>query len=54
VQASYDQYINYPQTVNAKEAVAGFLLATAIVEKPGGPATRKGNEGGEGERGTTS
>lgn len=34
VQESYAHYINYPRTVNAKEAVAGFLWATAIVEKP--------------------
>jgi unsaturated rhamnogalacturonyl hydrolase len=35
VQASYAGYIDYPKTVNANEAVAGFLWATAIVEKPG-------------------
>ena len=35
VQASYDAYINYPKAVNGNEAVAGFLWATAIVEKPG-------------------
>jgi rhamnogalacturonyl hydrolase YesR len=34
VQCSYDDYILYPKTVNAKEAVGGFLWATAIVEKP--------------------
>ena len=34
VQDSYDRYINYRQSVNAKEADAGFLWATAIVEKP--------------------
>ena len=34
VQASYDRYINYKQSINAKEAVAGFLWATAIVERP--------------------
>ena len=34
VQASYDRYINYRKSVNAKEAVAGFLWATAIVERP--------------------
>jgi len=34
VQASYDAYINYPKAVNGNEAVAGFLWATAIVEKP--------------------
>lgn len=34
VQTSYDRYIHYPQKLNAKEAVAGFLWATAIVEKP--------------------
>jgi unsaturated rhamnogalacturonyl hydrolase len=35
VQSSYDRYINFRQSINAKEAVAGFLWATAIVEKPG-------------------
>ena len=34
VQAGYDRYIRYKQSINAKEAVAGFLWATAIVEKP--------------------
>ena len=34
VQSSYDRYIHYRQSLNAKEAVAGFLWATAIVEKP--------------------
>lgn len=34
VQQSYAKYINYKKTVNAKEAVAGFLWATTIVEKP--------------------
>ena len=34
VQANYDAYINYPKAVNGNEAVAGFLWATAIVEKP--------------------
>ena len=34
VQSSYDRYIHYQQSLNAKEAVAGFLWATAIVEKP--------------------
>jgi rhamnogalacturonyl hydrolase YesR len=34
VQENYGRYINYKKTVNAKEAVAGFLWATAIVEKP--------------------
>ena len=35
VQTSYDVYINYPQKVNAKEAVAGVLWGGWIVEKPG-------------------
>jgi len=35
VQQSYDAYIRAPRVANAKEAVAGFLWATAIVEKPG-------------------
>jgi rhamnogalacturonyl hydrolase YesR len=34
VQTSYDRYINYQKSVNAKEAVAGFLWAAAIVERP--------------------
>ena len=34
VQGSYADYINYPKSVNGNEAVAGFLWATAIVEKP--------------------
>lgn len=34
VQVSYDRYIKYKQSINAKEAVAGFLWATAIAEKP--------------------
>lgn len=34
VQANYDKYIHYKKMINAKEAVAGFLWATAIVEKP--------------------
>jgi len=33
VQANYADYVNYPKTLNAKEAVAGFLWATTIVEK---------------------
>ncbi len=40
VQASYAAYIDYPRTVNANEAVAGFLWATAIVEKPGARRTK--------------
>ncbi|HXW80361.1 MAG TPA: glycoside hydrolase family 88 protein [Acidimicrobiales bacterium] len=38
VQQSYDAYIRAPRVTNAMEAVAGFLWATAIVEKPG-PST---------------
>jgi unsaturated rhamnogalacturonyl hydrolase len=34
VQTSYDRYINYKKNINAKEAIAGFLWATAIVERP--------------------
>lgn len=34
VQSNYDRYINFKKSVNAKEAVAGFLWATALVEKP--------------------
>jgi len=33
VQTSYEKYINYKQSLNAKEAVVGFLWATAIVER---------------------
>lgn len=33
VQADYDKYIHYKKMINAKEAVAGFLWATAIIEK---------------------
>ncbi|HVN18173.1 MAG TPA: glycoside hydrolase family 88 protein [Dongiaceae bacterium] len=33
VQAGYSDYVNYPRVLNAKEAVAGFLWATTIVEK---------------------
>jgi rhamnogalacturonyl hydrolase YesR len=35
VQKDYAAYINFKKKVNAKEAVGGFLWATAIVEKPG-------------------
>jgi len=34
VQVDYAHYINFKKSVNAKEAVAGFLWATTIVEKP--------------------
>lgn len=34
VQANYDRYIRFRQSINAKEAVAGFLWATALVERP--------------------
>lgn len=34
VQRDYDQYIHSKQVMNAKEAVAGFLWATEIVERP--------------------
>jgi unsaturated rhamnogalacturonyl hydrolase len=34
VQASYNKYIHYEQKINAKEAVAGFLWALEIVERP--------------------
>ena len=33
VQANYADYINYKKSVNAKEAVAGFLWATTAVER---------------------
>ena len=35
VKADYDTYINYPKKTNAKEAVAAFLWAAAIMEKDG-------------------
>jgi rhamnogalacturonyl hydrolase YesR len=35
VQPDYQAYVRAPRVTNAKEAVAGFLWATAIVEKPG-------------------
>jgi rhamnogalacturonyl hydrolase YesR len=34
VQASYADYVNCRRAPNAKEAVAGFLWATSLVEKP--------------------
>jgi rhamnogalacturonyl hydrolase YesR len=34
VQVDYAHYINLKKSVNAKEAVAGFLWATTMVEKP--------------------
>ncbi len=34
VQVDYDHYIHFKKSINAKEAVAGFLWATAIVEAP--------------------
>ena len=34
VQVDYAHYINFRKSINAKEAVADFLWATAIVEKP--------------------
>jgi rhamnogalacturonyl hydrolase YesR len=40
VQKDYAHYIHYKKKVNAKEAVGGFLWATAIVEKPGSKKTR--------------
>ncbi len=33
VKKDYATYVKYPRTVNAKEAVGGFLWATAIMEK---------------------
>jgi unsaturated rhamnogalacturonyl hydrolase len=33
VQTNYDRYIKFKQSINAKEAVAGFLWATAMVEQ---------------------
>lgn len=41
VQASYEQYINYKKSLNAKEAVVGFLWATAIVERTELEKTRR-------------
>ena len=36
VQRSYEDYINYPRVVNAKEAVGSFLWAAVVVEKTTG------------------
>lgn len=33
VQTNYDRYIHYKKSINAKEAVVGFLWATEIVER---------------------
>jgi rhamnogalacturonyl hydrolase YesR len=41
VQSDYAHYINFRKSINAKEAVAGFLWATAIVEKPQLESLRK-------------
>ncbi len=38
VQANYGDYVHCRKSVNAKEAVAGFLWATTIVEKPAAAA----------------
>jgi len=45
VQSGYSAYVNYPKTMNAKEAVAAFLWATAIVEKPGQTTVAAGGRG---------
>lgn len=34
VQESYAKYIDYPRSINAKEAVGGCLWAASIIEKP--------------------
>jgi unsaturated rhamnogalacturonyl hydrolase len=39
VQANYADYVHCKKSMNAKEAVAGFLWATTIVEKPTASAT---------------
>lgn len=44
VRASYAEYVGCERTINAKEAVGGFLWATAIVEKPG-PQAHSGATG---------
>ena len=36
VQRSYADYINYPKSINAKEAVGSFLWAAVAIEKPHG------------------
>jgi unsaturated rhamnogalacturonyl hydrolase len=43
VQAGYSDYVNYPRVLNAKEAVAGFLWATTIVEKTKLPKHKGGH-----------
>lgn len=35
VQKCYSDYVNYEKSINAKEAVAAFLWAATIIEKPG-------------------
>jgi len=40
VQVDYAHYIHFKKSINAKEAVAGFLWATAIVEAPELKASR--------------
>jgi unsaturated rhamnogalacturonyl hydrolase len=35
IKRDYETYVNVPRIVNAKEAVGGFLWATAIMEKSG-------------------
>jgi unsaturated rhamnogalacturonyl hydrolase len=46
VQTNYDRYIHYKKSINAKEAVIGFLWATEIVERPQLEKTR-GVSGGK-------
>jgi len=41
VQNSYSDYVNFKRSVNAKEAVGGFLWATALVEKLGSAQLEK-------------
>jgi rhamnogalacturonyl hydrolase YesR len=38
VQADYAAYVNYPRSINAKEAVGAFLWATTMFEKPAAPS----------------
>jgi rhamnogalacturonyl hydrolase YesR len=45
VQENYSKYINHKKTMNAKEAVAGFLWAAAIVERPALEKQRKRGTG---------
>lgn len=57
VQTNYLAYVSARRAVNAKEAVAGFLWATEIVERPAiikAAQTQRGNSGFQAEASPTS